>query len=159
MARWVLPTPGGPRRSTLVAFGDEDRVCQFVDQSLVVGGLEAKVELLHGALEVQMSQPGPSGEVAFPTGCDIDAQQFGQHHGIGQLRVGGGVQGVVQDVDRLLEAQCFQMLAGLFQGDNPTPPATNSYTFNEHRSTSPTRTRTATASWRGRLSPLRKPDR
>ncbi len=105
-----------------------------------------------------MCHPGLGGEVALPPGSDLRAQQFGQHLGIGQLLAGGGVQGVVQDLNRLLEAQGFQMLAGLFQGDHAAPPATSSYTSRERRSTSPTGICTATASLRGRLSPLGRPD-
>ena len=102
------------------------RLAQLFDQPLVDGGLEAEVELLQGALEGEVSQPGSSGEIAFPAGADFGAQEFGQHLGIGQLLVGGGVQGIVQDFHRLLEAQGLQVLAGLFQGDHATPPATSS---------------------------------
>ena len=105
-----------------------------------------------------MRHPGLGGEVALPPGDHFGAQKFGQHLGVRQLPVGRGVQGVVQDFHCLLETQGFQMLAGLFQGDHATPPATSSYTSSERRSTSPTGICTATASFRGRLSPLGKPD-
>ena len=85
----------------------------FVDR-----GLEAKVELLQGALEGQVGHPGLGGEVALPAGGHFSAQQLGQHVGVGQLLVGRGVQRVVQDLDGLLEAQGLQVLAGLFQGDH-----------------------------------------
>ena len=68
---------------------DEGQVGQFLDQSLVDGGLEGEVELLEGTLEGQVGQSGPSGEVAFPTGGYFHAQ----HLGIGQLLVGRGIQG------------------------------------------------------------------
>ena len=97
-------------------------------------------------------------EVAFPTSGDFHAQEFGQHLGIGQLLAGGGVQDVVQDFDGLLEAQGFEMLTSLFQGDHATPPATSSYTSRERRSTSAAGICTAMASFRGRLSPLGSPD-
>ena len=93
-----------------------------------------------------MRQAGPSGEVSFPAGVHFNSQQFGQHLGIGQLLAGCGVQGVVQDLDGLLEAQGLQVLAGLFQGDHCTPPtAASSYTSRERRSTSPTGACTAIA--------------
>ena len=142
----------------VAGLGDEGQVGQFLDQALVDGGLETEVKLLEATLEGQVGQPGSGSEVAFPTGGDFHAQQFGQHLRVRQLPVGRGVQGVVQDFHRLLETQGFQMLTSLFQGDHATPPATSSYTSKERRSTSPTGTCTATASLRGRLSPLGKPD-
>ena len=141
-----------------MASATKGQIGQFLDQPLVDGGLKGEVELLQSALEGEMGHPGLGGEVALPAGSDLGAQQFGQHLGIGQLLVGGGVQGVVQDLDRLFEAQGFQVLTDLFQGDHATPPATSSYTSKERRSTSPAGTCTATASLRGRLSPLGKPD-
>ena len=48
----------------------------------------------------QMGQPGTSGEVAFPAGGYLHAEQFGQHLGIGQLLAGRGVQGVIQNSPR-----------------------------------------------------------
>ena len=55
--------------------------------------------------------------------------------------------GVVQDLHGLLEAQGFQVLTGLFQGDYRAPPmAASSYSSRERRSTSPAGTCTATAS-------------
>ena len=101
------------------------RVSSLPDR-LIDGGLEGEVELLQGALEGQMGHLGLGDEIALPPGGDFGAQQFGQHLGIGQLPVGGGVQGVVQDFHRLLEAQGFQVLTSLFQCDHATPPATSS---------------------------------
>ena len=83
--------------------------------------------MLKGTLKGQMGQPSTSGE-AFPTGGYLSSCQ---HLGIGQLLADRGVQGVVQDFDGLLEAQGFQVLAHLFQGDHATPPATSSYTSRE----------------------------
>ena len=101
-----------------------------------------------------MGQLGPGGEVAFPSGGDFHPQKISQHLRIGQLLAGGGVQGIVQGLDGLLQPQGLQMLAGLLQGDHLAPPrAANSYTSRERRSTSPKGTCTATASRRGRLSP------
>ena len=54
MARWVLPTPGGPQQEDVGGLGDEGQVGQFLDQPLVDGGLEGEVELLKGTLERQM---------------------------------------------------------------------------------------------------------
>ena len=73
-----------------------------------------------------MGHPGLGGEVAFPAGGHFQPQQLGQHLGIGQVLVGGGVQGVVQSLNRLLESQGLQVLTCLFQGDHRhrTPPAT-----------------------------------
>ena len=101
-----------------------------------------------------MGQPSSGGEVAFSPGGYLYAEQFGQHLRIGQLPTGGGVKGIVQDLHGLLEAQGFQVLARLFQSDHATPAAASSYTSRERRSTSPVGICTATASFRGRLSPF-----
>ena len=93
-----------------------------------------------------MRHPRFHGQVALSTGGDFGAQQFSQHLRIGQLLPGSGVQSVVQDFDGLLEAQGFQVLAGLFQGDHATPAATSWYTSRERRSTSPAGICTAMAS-------------
>ena len=152
-----LAHAGRSQEEDVGGLGDEGQVGQFLDQPLVDGGLEGEVELLKGTLKGQMGQPGTSGEVAFPTGGYLHAEQFGQQLGIGQLPAGRGVQGVVQNLHGLLEAQGFQVLAHLFQGDHATPPATSSYTSSERRSTSPAGICTATASFRGRWSPLGSP--
>ncbi len=165
--RWVLPTPGGPSRRTLVASATKARLASSLTPVFTGAGSGARrptagrreVELLQGALAGQVRHPGLDGEVALPANGDFRAQQFGQHLGIGQLPVGGSVQGVVPYLDGLLEAQGFQVLTDLFQGDRATPPATSSYTSRERRSTSPAGICTATASLRGRLSPLGRPDR
>ena len=68
-----LAHAGRSQQGDIGGLGDAGQVGQFLDQSLVDqplvdGGLETEVELLQGALEGQVGQPGASGEVAFPTG-------------------------------------------------------------------------------------------
>ena len=75
--------------------------------------------MLQGA---QVGQGGLGLQVPLPSGTHLGAQELGQHLRIGQLLVGRGVQGVVQDFDGLLETQGLQVLAGLFQGDHRAPP-------------------------------------
>ena len=112
-----LAHAGRAQEQDVAGFGYEGQVGQLLDLALVDGGLEAKVKLFQGALEGQVRHSGLGGEVAFPAGGHLSAQQLCQHVGVGQLLVGRGVQGVVQDLDGLLEAQDLQVLAGLFQGD------------------------------------------
>ncbi len=104
-------------------FGDEGEVGQLLDLALIDGGLEAEVELLDGALEGQMRQLGPRGEVALTASADLHPQQLGEHLRVGQLLAGGRVQRVVERFGSLLEPQTLQMLTGLLQGDHRTPPA------------------------------------
>src|SRR5208283_987799 len=47
MARWLLPTPGGPMNSTLCAV--ETQASQLTNKFLVQLGLKAEVELLQAA--------------------------------------------------------------------------------------------------------------
>ena len=76
-----LAHAGRSQQQDVGGFGDEGQVGQFLDQPLVDGGLEGEVELLEGTLKGQMGQPSTSGEVAFPTGGYLHAEQFGQHLG------------------------------------------------------------------------------
>ena len=110
---------GRPQRQDVRGLGHEG---QFLDLPLVNGGLEGEVELLQGALEREVGHLGPGAEVALPSSLHLGAQQLFQHLWIGQLLAGGGVQGVVQDLDGLLEAEALQVLTGLLQGDHLAPP-------------------------------------
>ena len=134
-----------------MALGDEGPVGQFLDQPLVDGGLEGEVELLKGTLKGQMGQPGTSGEVAFPTGGYLHAEQFGQQLGIGQLLAGRGVQGVVQNLHGLLEAQGLRYWRTCSRAIMPHLPARTL----PASGVPPRRRRicTATASFRGRGHP------
>ena len=68
-----LPHARRAQEQDVGGLGDEGQVGQFLDQTLVDGGLEGEVELLQGALEGKVSQLGPGREVAFPAGGDLGA--------------------------------------------------------------------------------------
>ena len=68
-----LAHTGRPQQQHVGGLGDEGQVVQILDQPLVDGGLEAKVELLQGALERQMRHSGLGGGVALPPGGDFQA--------------------------------------------------------------------------------------
>ena len=118
-----LAHAGRTQEQNVGGFSYEGQVGQLLDLPFVYGGLEAKVELLQGALEGQVGQLGPGGEVALPAGGHFRPQQLSQHLRIGQLLVGGSVEGVVQGFHCLLEAEGLQVLAGLLQGHHLAPPA------------------------------------
>ena len=82
-------------------------------------GWKAKSNWSSVLLEGKVGHLGPGGKIALPPGRHLGAQQLFQHLGVGQLLVGGNVQGVVQDLDGLLESQSLQVLAGLLQGNHP----------------------------------------
>ena len=117
-----LAHAGRTQEQDVASLGDEGQVGQFLDQALVDGGLEGKVELVQSALEGQVGQLGPGGEVAFPPSSHLHPQQVGQHLRVGQLLAGGGVQGVVQGLDGLFQSQGLQVFASLFQRDHRVPP-------------------------------------
>ena len=121
-----LAHAGRSQHQDVDGLSDGGQSRQFFDLALVYGGLEVEVELFQGALEREVRQLGPGGEVAFPAGGDLGAQELGQHLGVGQSLVGRGVQSVVQDLQGLLETQGFHVLTGLLHGDHAAPPTTRS---------------------------------
>ena len=104
------------------SLGDEGQTGQLLHLPLVDGGLEGEVELLQGTLEGEVGHLGPGAEVALAAGLHLGAQQLLQHLRVGQLLAGSGIEGVVQDLHGLLEAEALQVLACLLQGDHPAPP-------------------------------------
>ena len=61
-----LAHAGRTQEQDVAGLGDEGQVGQFPDMPLVDGGLEGEAELVRSALEGQVGQPGPGGEVALP---------------------------------------------------------------------------------------------
>ena len=121
-----LAHAGRSEQQQVGGLGHKGQVGQFLDLPLVDGRLEPEVELLQGPPEGEMRDPCPRGEIPLPARDHFNAQQAGQHLGVGQLLVGGGVQAIVQCLDGLLESQALQVLAGLFQGNHRSPPAASS---------------------------------
>ena len=118
-ARCVFPTPGGPSTRTLVASATKARLASSFTCRSSMEGLEGEVELVQRPLEGEVDHLGPGGKIAFPPDRYLGAQQLFQHLRVGQLLVGGNVQGVVQDFHRLLEPETLQVLGGPVPGRSP----------------------------------------
>ena len=100
-----LAHAGRSQQQDVAGLGDEGQVGQFPDMPLVDGGLEGEVELVQGTLEGQVGHLGLGSQVALPPSSHFHPQQVGQHLRVGQLLVGGGVQGVVRGLDGLFQSR------------------------------------------------------
>src|SRR6266508_4949207 len=75
IARWLLPVPGGPSRTTLSFRGEEVELAEVEDERLLDRALEAEVELLERLAGGEASLLDPRLAAVRIPRCDLGLKQ------------------------------------------------------------------------------------